>query len=144
MTTTYKILFIALLFLAMAHTSLAVSSAPTSLVVGEPTEASVLADLPAGKPITLPEVDSIIGQIAEFLIVVSVLIAVIMIVWSGITYMSAGADSTKVAEAQTRLKNAVIGAAVVLGVGVIIQTIAGIVTRDFFCQFQLLGVCIIR
>lgn len=123
-----KILFIILLFLAVAHTGLA----------------GQLADLPAGKPITLPEVDSLIGRIAQFLIVVSVLIAVTMIVWSGITYMSAGSDTTKVAEAQTRLKNAVIGAAVVLGVGVIIQTIAGIVTRDFFCQFQLLGVCIIR
>lgn len=128
MKTISKILFIALLFLAVAHTGWA----------------SQLADLPAGKPITLPEVDSLIGQIAQFLVVVSVLIAVIMIVWSGITYMYAGADSTKVGEAQTRLKNAVIGAAVVLGVGVIIQTIAGIVTRDFFCQFQLLGVCIIK
>ena len=117
-----------LLFLAMAHTGMA----------------SQLSALPPGNPITLPEVDNIIGQIAQFLIVVSVLIAVIMIVWSGITYMSAGANPTKVAEAQTRLRNAVIGAAVVLGVGVIIQTIAGIVTRDFFCQFQLLGVCIIR
>lgn len=128
MITFSKILFVVLLFLAMAHTGLA----------------NQLADLPAGRPITLPEVDSLIGQIAEFLLVVSVLIAVIMIVWSGITYMSAGADATKVAAAQTRLKNAVIGAAVVLGVGVIIQTIAGIVTRDFFCQFQLMGVCIIR
>ena len=67
-----------------------------------------------------------------------------MIVWSGITYMYAGADATKVTAAQGRFKSAVIGAAIVLGVGVIIQTIAGIVTRDFFCQFQLLGVCIIR
>ena len=128
MITTYKILFITLLFLAIAHTGLA----------------SQLSALPPGNPITLPEVDNLIERIAQFLIVVSVLIAVIMIVWSGITYMYAGSDATKVGEAQTRLKNAVIGAAVVLGVGVIIQTIAGIVTRDFFCQFQLLGICIIR
>jgi len=32
----------------------------------------------------------------------------------------------------------------VFTIPVIIQTIAGIVTRDFFCQFQLFGVCIIR
>ena len=128
MITIFKILFFVLLFLAVAHTGWA----------------SQLADLPVGKPITLPEVDSLIGRIAQFLVVTSVLIAVIMIVWSGITYMYAGSDATKVGEAQTRLKNAVIGAAIVLGVGVIIQTIAGIVTRDFFCQFQLLGVCIIR
>ena len=128
MINVFKILFLVLLFLAVAHTGWA----------------SQLADLPVGKPITLPEVDSLIERIAQFLVVTSVLIAVIMIVWSGITYMSAGSDTTKVTEAQARLKNAVIVAAIVLGVGVIIQTIAGIVTRDFFCQFQLLGVCIIR
>ena len=128
MKTVYKILFILLLFLAVAYTGWA----------------SQLADLPPGRPITLPEVDSLIDQIARFLVVVSVLIAVIMIVWSGITYMSAGSNVTKVSEAQTRLKNSVIGAAIVLGVGVIINTIAGIVTRDFFCQFQVFGVCIIR
>ena len=106
--------------------------------------ASQLADLPAGKPITITEVDILIGRVAQFMVVVSVLIAVIMIVWSGITYMYAGSDTTKITEAQTRLKNSMIGAAIVLGVGVIIQTIAGIVTRDFFCQFQFLGVCIIK
>lgn len=128
MITIYKILFILLLFLAIAHTGWA----------------SQLADLPPGKPITLPEVDSLINQIAQFLLVVSVLIAIIMIVWSGITYMSAGSDTAKVTEAQTRLKNAVIGAAIVLGVGVIIDTVAGIATREFFCRFQLLGICIIN
>jgi len=125
MINVFKILFILLLFLAVAHTGLA-------------------QGLPPGQPVTFDEIDSLIGRIAQFLVVVSVLIAIIMIVWSGITYMYAGSDSTKVGEAQTRLKNSVIGAAIVLGVGVIIQTIAGIVTRDFFCQFQLLGVCIIK
>lgn len=128
MITISKILFILLLFLAVAHTGLA----------------SQLADLPAGKPITFNEVDSLINQVAQFLLVVSVLIAVIMIVWSGITYMAAGANATKVTEAQARLKSAIIGAAIVLGVGVIIDTVAGIVTRGFFCRFQLLGVCIIN
>ncbi|MEK7121703.1 MAG: hypothetical protein AAB857_03270 [Patescibacteria group bacterium] len=128
MKTISKILFVAFLFLAIAHTGWA----------------SQLADLPAGKPITITEVDILIERVAQFMVVVSVLIAVIMIVWSGITYMYAGSDTTKITEAQTRLKNSMIGAAIVLGVGVIIQTIAGIVTRDFFCQFQFLGVCIIK
>ena len=122
------ILFIILLFLAVAQTGWA----------------SQLADLPPGKPITIPEVDSLVNQVAQFLVVTSILIAVIMIVWSGITYMAAGSNTTKVTEAQARFKSAVIGAAVVLGVGVIINTVAGLVTREFFCRFQLLGVCIIN
>ena len=128
MITISKILFLVLLFLAIAHTGWA----------------SQLADLPAGQPITFNEVDSLIGRVAQFLVVTSVLIAVIMIVWSGITYMAAGANTTKVTEAQARLKSAIIGAAIVLGVGVIIETVAGIVTRGFFCRFQLLGICIIN
>ncbi len=121
MITISKILFILLLFLAIAHTGWA----------------SQLADLPAGQPVTFNEVDSLINQVAQFLLVISVLIAIIMIVWSGITYMAAGANTTKVTEAQARLKSTIIGAAIVLGVGVIINTVAGIVTRGFFCRFQL-------
>ncbi|MEK7121658.1 MAG: pilin [Patescibacteria group bacterium] len=153
MVTIYKILFISLLFLALAHQVVEVRAAS----LDSPSEnnsnfhylahtslAYQLAGLPPGQPITFNEVDNLIGRVAQFMVVVSVLIAIIMIVWSGITYMYAGADTTKVTEAQTRLKNSIIGAAIVLGVGVIIQTIAGIVTRDFFCQFQLFGVCIIK
>src|SRR3989344_2596050 len=101
MIMTYKILFIFLLFLALAHTGWA----------------SQLADLPAGKPITLPGLDSFIERVASFMIVTSVILAVIFIIWGGITYMAAGSDTTKVTEAQARIKNGVIGAAVVLGVG---------------------------
>lgn len=105
---------------------------------------TILAQLPPGQPVTFDELDYLIGRIANFMIVTSVLLAVIYIIWGGITYMAAGAETTKVDEAKVRIKNGIIGAAIVLGVGVIIQTIAGIVTRDFFCQFQLLGVCIIN
>jgi hypothetical protein len=105
---------------------------------------TILAQLPPGQPVTFKELDYLIERIATFMVVTSVLLAVIYIVWGGITYMAAGAETTKVDEAKTRIKNGIIGAAVVLGVGVIINTIVGIVTRDFFCQFQLLGICILK
>ena len=101
------------------------------------------ADLPPGRPITFVELDAIIYQIVSFLIRTSVVLAVIYIIWSGITYMNAGADTTKVGEAQARLKAAIVGAAIVLGVGVIIQTVLGLVTRQFFCTFSLGGICIV-
>lgn len=93
---------------------------------------SFAADLPTGKPILLSEVEEIISVISQFLIVAGVVLAVIFIILAGIKYMYAGSDSTKVGEAQTMLKNGVIGAAIVLGVGVIIQTVAALVSRDFF------------
>ena len=85
-----------------------------------------------GSPITLAEVETRIRQIAQFVIVVSVILAVIFIIWGGITYMTAGGDETKAGAAKTRIWNGVIGAAVVLAVGVILQTLASLITRSFF------------
>ena len=104
---------------------------------------TALAELPPGKPITFVELDAIIYQIVSFLIRTSVVLAVIYIVWSGITYMNAGADTKKVGDAQARLKAAVIGALIVLSVGVIIQTLLGLVTRQFFCTYSIGGICIV-
>ena len=78
-------------------------------------------------PNTIPNI-----QIARFLIVVGVVLAVIFIVWGGIMYMVAGGDETKAEEAKSRIMNGVIGAAVVLAVGVILQTVAGLIARSFF------------
>ena len=104
---------------------------------------TILAQLPPGKPITFDELDYLIARVAQFITVTSVIIAVIFIVRAGITWMYAGANETKVTEAKGQLKSAIIGALIVLGVGVIINTIAAVVSREFFCQFSVLGVCII-
>ncbi len=98
----------------------------------------VLAALPTptspytGGEVTLAEIERLIQRIAQFLIISGVIIAVIFIIWGGITYMMAGGDSTKAGEAKTRIINGVIGAAVVLGVGVILSTLASLIARSFF------------
>ena len=98
----------------------------------------VLAALPnptlpvTGSAITLQEIQDRIEQIARFLIIVGVILAVIFIIWGGIAYMFAGGDETKSTAAKDRIKNGIIGAAVVLAVGVILQTVAGLIARSFF------------
>lgn len=82
-----------------------------------------------GTPVTLSEVQGRIQQIAQFLIVISMVIAVIFIVYGGIRYMTSSGDPK---EAKAIIKNGIIGAAIVLAVGVILQTVAGLVTRTFF------------
>ena len=99
--------------------------------------------LPPGRPITFNELDYLIARIAQFITVTSVVLAIIFIIRAGITWMSAGANETKVTEAKGQLKSAIMGALIVLGFGVIINTIAAVVTREFFCQFSVLGICII-
>ena len=85
-----------------------------------------------GTAVTLSEIEGRIRQVAQFVIIVSVILAVIFIIWGGIAYMTAGGDETKTKAATGRIWNGVIGAAVVLAVGVILQTLAGLITRNFF------------
>ena len=102
------------------------------------------SSLPSGTPITLDVLDYIIFRVSTFFITTSGVLAVVFIIWSGITYMSAGEDASKIETAKARLKSGIIGAAIVLGVGVIIQTIASVVTLDFFCtvRIPIIGTCV--
>lgn len=98
----------------------------------------------AGRGLTLIEIGSIIARVGSFLTSAGVLLAIIAVIVSGIMYMRAGAEPTKIKDAQTWFKNVLIGALIVLGVGVIINTIANIVTREFFCRLIVFGQCIIQ
>lgn len=100
--------------------------------------------LPPGQPITLGVLDYIIFRVSTFFISISAVLTVIFIIWAGVTYMYAGDDSAKVTAAQGRLRSGIIGAAIILGVGVIIQTIASVVTLDFFCTVRVpvVGICV--
>ena len=94
-------------------------------------------DLPAGNAVTFDDIGSIVTTIARFLIVMSTLVAVIFIVWSGIMMMAAQSDPTAFTKARTRLIHAIWGVGVAMGVFVIINTVAGVVTRSFFCQVEI-------
>ena len=101
-------------------------------------------NLPSGRPITLDVLDYIIFRVSTFFITISGVLAVVFIIWSGVTWMYAGDDTTKVDAAKARLKNGIIGAAIVLGGGGIIQTIASVFTLDFFCSVRvpIVGICV--
>ena len=84
----------------------------------------------SGDAIELADLESIIETIANFLIAIGVIIAVIFIIIGGIKYMAAGGDSSKAADARNMIINGLIGAAVVLGVGVLLST-AGYILDAF-------------
>ena len=86
----------------------------------------------SGQALTLVEIENLIKRIAQFLIIVSVIIAVIFIIWGGVMYMAARGNEEQATKAKSTIFNGIIGAAVVLGVGVILQTLAGLITRSFF------------
>ena len=78
-----------------------------------------------GTGISMLEIGNTIQAIARWLIVISVVVA-------GIMYMWARGDDDAVKNATNTIKNGIIGAAIVLAVGVIMQTIALVVSRGFF------------
>jgi len=80
----------------------------------------------------LNEVQNIIEKIATFLIVVSIVIAVGAIVWGAIVLMTAGGNDDRAKQGKGYIKNGIIGALVVFLIGVILQTISGVVSRTFF------------
>lgn len=73
---------------------------------------------------TIEDLLQIIRRVANYLIILGFILAVIFIVWGGISYMVAGGDEEKAKKARGRIFNGIIGAAVVLGVGIIVNTLA--------------------
>ncbi len=97
----------------------------------------------SGQGLTLAELADLIAIVGSFFTSVGVLLAFIAIIWSGLVYMRSGSDQTKITNAKTWFKNALIGALIVLGVGLIINTIANVISREFFCTLSFFGTCLI-
>lgn len=90
-----------------------------------------------GQGLTLAELGVLIARVGSFLTNVGVIFALIAVIVSGIMYMRAGADQTKITNAKAWLWNALIGALIVLGVGLIINTVANVISREFFCRIYI-------
>ena len=78
-----------------------------------------------GSAWTLDSISDMLQTIAQFLIYVSMFIAVIMIVYGGIRYMFSSDDPKA---AKTIITNGLIGAGIVLAVGALLQTVGYIVS----------------
>lgn len=100
------------------------------------------AELPAGNPITFNALDNIGLIILQFLMSISIVALVISFVLSGIIVSYSGDDKTKFAKGLAMLKSTIWGAFIILGTGVIINTVAALVDRTFFCQIQVIGICL--
>ena len=97
----------------------------------------VWAQLPGPRVPTVPgtslsEIENIIRRVAQFMLVIGVILAVIFIIWGGIAWMMAGGADDKIKVAKTRIWSGVWGALIIIAVGLILQTLAGLVTRIFF------------
>ncbi|OHB16956.1 MAG: hypothetical protein A2913_00815 [Parcubacteria group bacterium RIFCSPLOWO2_01_FULL_40_65] len=101
-------------------------------VQAQPLPGYDVPPLPSGSGLTTGGINSILILLSNFLIGVGVILAIMTIVISGIMYFRAGSD-TKADAAKGWFRNGIIGAFIILAVGVIILTIYNIVvTGSFF------------
>ncbi len=104
--------------------------------------------IPGAKPVSLLELQWIVGIIGNFFVTVGPVILVIALIASGITLAGGGASPAAVTKARKWFGASVVGGLIIFGAGVIINTLAAIVTRTFFCRlgfdFGPISVCIIK
>ncbi len=55
------------------------------------------------------DISQIIANIIQILLAVAGVLAVVFIVWGGITYIMSGGESSKTSEAKSTLRNAILG-----------------------------------
>lgn len=82
--------------------------------------------------LTQTEITNFINSLASLIIIIGVILAVISIVIGGVLYAVAGGNEDRVNTAKAWLKNGLIAAAIIFGVGVLLNTMRNIVTRQFF------------
>jgi len=85
--------------------------------------ASAATNLP-GKEITAESVKKTITGIACWLVGIVMAVMVIFLIWSGIRFLMARGDPTKLKSAKANLNTAILGVLVILATNVIIASIA--------------------
>lgn len=83
-----------------------------------------------GADLTITSIEDIIQGLACWIYRIAFLLIIIFIVLSGVRYVASGGNPTKLTSAHESFKWVVIGAIVILGVGVIIATIANALGVD--------------
>lgn len=99
----------------------------------QPPEASPVFSRYAQGPLSLQNILDVATEVRNFLMIIGIVAIVSFIVWSGIIYISAGGDEGRIAAAKQKLLWAIIGAAIILAVFIITETIRVVLNqRTFF------------
>jgi hypothetical protein len=97
------------------------------LAIAGPALALVLPTAPVGggQALTGSGIVSIITQIFNYLVTISTIVAIAMFIWGGIMYAVKG----DTAGGKKTMLNAAIGLLAILGVGLVVNSIAALVNR---------------
>lgn len=80
--------------------------------------------LPSGRAITIRDIQDLVNGLVQFAMAIAITVVIGFIVYGGFLMATSGSDAAKFNNGKKTLINALIGLAVVLGLGVIVETIA--------------------
>ncbi len=82
--------------------------------------------------VTLSGILTLIKAIMNFLVTGGVLIGIAFVVYGGIKYILSSGEAEAATAARKIILNGLIGIGVILGVGLLVNTVAGLVSGSFF------------
>ena len=80
---------------------------------------------------TLQDIVDLMGVIRNFFLIAGVIAVVVFMIWSGISYLTAGGNDQKLKDAKKRFLWTIIGTAIVLATFAIISTITAFLAKDW-------------
>ena len=92
--------------------------------LGLPVKVFALTAIPTNK-IDVKTFYNKLVEIMNYAFGAGLAVAIIMMVWGGITYMTAGGDDTKIGTAKKRLIWGLVGAAIIVGAWAAVTLLAG-------------------
>ena len=88
--------------------------------------------IPQVTPLTLSRTEQLTVRVGQWLLRMSIVLALIVLTVGGITFMTAGPNMERVAMAKKIILNGIIGSVIVMGVGLLLQTINSFFNQTFF------------
>jgi hypothetical protein len=80
---------------------------------------------------SLQDIVNLVGTLRDFVLIVGMLLVVIFLIWSGVTFLQAQGNPEKIQLAKQRFVWTLIGAAVILGTYAILATIRGFIGKGW-------------
>jgi amino acid permease len=81
-------------------------------------------------PLKYDKIDDIIKAVMDFIAIVGSSIAVIMVIWGGIVYMTAGSSEEKTKNAKKTIQWALIGMAIIWSAKFLIDVLAWVLGKE--------------
>lgn len=97
---------------------------PLSVLAADPSKSLIDPGTATGKPVTSPEIlKNFVGRVQNIILGVAGVIAVAMIIYGGVLYMTAGGNDEKIAKAKQTLTWAIGGLIVIISAVVVVNVV---------------------